>query len=260
MIRLHRLLLPCWVTVSLLIASNAVSLGAQVKTIAAGAFTMGSVGGSSDEQPLRTVAVEGFTISAHEVTEAEYEECVARGGCTPAHYDDSTCRVWNGTSFMKVIVPASARNPRNPVVCVTWQQARAFCRSHNMALPTEIQWEYAARAGSSGPTPWGGAAPSSRQCVAGRKDGPQPAGTCDANAWGLSDMLGNSWEWVHDWYDAQAYSYDAALFPQGPEAGIYRVIRGGGWYSTAADLAFSNRQWFSPDYSEVSIGFRCAGR
>lgn len=223
---------------------------AQVQQIPAGTFTMGSASGKSDEQPPRTIAVGGFALFTREVTELEYDACVKSGSCTPAHYDDSTCSVWNGRTFMKVRVPGAAHNPSFPVVCVSWQQARQYCRFKNMALPTEIQWEYAARAGGGTGT----------ACSIGRKDGPQTVASCTPNSFGMYDMLGNAWEWMQDWYDAEAYRYDAALFPAGPEAGIYRVIRGSGWYSRSGDVSVSGRQRFSPDYSEVSIGFRCAGK
>lgn len=248
------------ITAAVLVLSVLQVCIAQIVQMPAGTFAMGNPFGTLDEQPSRQVAVSAFSLYSHEVTEAEYDSCVAWGACSPAHYDDSTCRVWNGRAFVKVKVPSSARDPRNPVVCVTWRQAREYCRFRRMSLPSEIQWEYAARAGTSGRTPWGDGTPSAGQCVAGRKNGPQPVGSCQSNAWGIHDMLGNGWEWVNDWYDARAYSYEATEFPQGPEAGIYRVIRGGGWYSRYSDISVSNRHWFSPDYSEVSIGFRCAGK
>jgi len=229
---------------------NVISVDAQVGQVPGGTFTMGSSTGRPDEVPLRTIAVGGFSLFTHEVTEAQYEACVNSGGCTPAHYDDSTCRVWNGNLFMRVRVPTEARNPNFPVVCVTWQQARQYCRYKNMTLPTEIEWEYAARSGGAG----------SDKCSIGRKNGPNTVASCSPNSYGMYDMVGNAWEWVSDWYDADAYSYSATEFPSGPEAGIYRVIRGGGWYSRSGDASVGVRQRFSPDYSEVSIGFRCAGK
>ena len=220
---------------------------------------MGNRVGDSDEQPLRTVTLSSFTIDAREITEQQYQECVDKGRCTPAHYDDSTCRAWNGKRFIKVKVPAAYRNPAFPVVCVTWQQAREYCRAQGMHLPSEAQWEYAARAGGDGNYPWGNGSPGGSQAVFSRKNGPMSTGTCAPSKWGLYDMVGNVWEWTSDNYDPGIYAEGAATDPKGPQAGFYRVIRGGGWYSSAGQLRVANRQWYSVGYSEVSVGFRCAG-
>lgn len=233
---------------------------AQMVTIPGGTFTMGSTNGGSDEQPPRIVTLSPFSMSNREITERQYQECVTSGRCTPAHYDDSTCRAWNGTRFIRVNVPDAYRDSDFPVVCVTWQQARGYCRAYGTDLPTEAQWEYAARAGSTGPYPWGNRFPAADQSVFARKTGPEKTGTRPPNHWGLYDMVGNVWEWVADNYDPGIYAEGPATDPKGPPAGFYRVIRGGGWYSTAGQLKLTNRQWYSTGYSEVSIGFRCAGK
>lgn len=221
---------------------------------------MGSERGEGDELPRRTVTLSPFSIHAGEVTESQYDSCVAGGHCTPAHYDDGTCRLWNGSRFMRVRVPPSARNPYHPVVCVTWRQAQQYCRVRGMSLPSEAQWEYAARAGTTGRYPWGENQDAANHCVISRGDGPQRVGSRASNGWGLYDMIGNAWEWVNDWYAPDAYSVESAVDPAGSPAGLYRIIRGGGWYSGEAQATVSNRQWFPPDFAEASIGFRCVGR
>ena len=224
--------------------------------IPGGSFRMGSGNGGSDEQPVHLVTLSPYSLQTREVTEAAYDSCVRSGRCTPAHYDDSTCNAWNGRRFIRVRVPAAVRGERYPVVCVTWQQARAYCRANGMELPTEAQWEYAARAETSSRT----GMQTVEGAVSERKEGPAASGSGTPNGWGLHDMLGNAWEWVNDYYDPAAYGFSAGNDPNGPDAGFYRVIRGGGWYSPRGSLSVTDRQWYSPGYSEVSIGFRCAGR
>ena len=243
-------------TMVVLTLPAAVSVGAQMREIPGGEFAMGSSSGNGDEAPLHTVTLSPYSIRAYEVTEAEYDSCVIGGRCSPAHYRDSTCRAWNGKRFIKVVVPPSARSPDFPVVCVTWYQALQYCRVHGMSLPTEAQWEYAARAGTTSRYPWG-ETPESNRCVISRTDGPRKTGSCPPNGWGVYDMIGNAWEWVNDRYDPITYGYESAIDPAGPPVGLYRVIRGGGWYSGPAQATVTNRQWFSPEFAEVSIGFRC---
>jgi sulfatase modifying factor 1 len=227
---------------------------AQVQPVRGGTFLMGNEEGDDDVLPPHEVTLSPFTISSREVTESSYDSCVTAGRCTPAHYDDNTCKAWNGSRFITVKVPFSARNPDFPVVCVTWHQARQFCRSRRMELPTEAQWEYAARAGTATNNPQ-----QRRNGVTGRKNGPVSVASGQPNGWGLYDMLGNVWEWVADYYDPQWYRLSEKADPAGPKVGFYRVIRGGGWYSAASRVSVSGRQRYSPDFSEVSIGFRCVG-
>ncbi|MBN1760179.1 MAG: SUMF1/EgtB/PvdO family nonheme iron enzyme, partial [Chitinispirillaceae bacterium] len=160
--------------------------GAQMVSVPAGSFQMGNDNGDCDEKPVHTVSLSSFSLQCREVTEAAYEACVRAGRCSPAHYDDSTCNAWNGRRFVKVRVPAAVRGEDYPVVCVTWQQARQYCRANGMDLPTEAQWEYAARAGT---------VQTAATAATERKEGPVAAGSGVPNGLGLYDMLGNVWEW-----------------------------------------------------------------
>ena len=233
------------------------SVCAQSVTVPAGEFQMGDGSGEQDERPLHAVRISSFRINKFEVTAAQYDSCVRAGVCSPAHYDDGKCLIWNGTRFQNVTVPQAFRRPDYPVVCVTWHQARAYCRWKKMKLPSEAQWEYAARAGTRNVYSWGDSGPSPQRCVMPEKRCPDEAGSHAPNGWGLFDMTGNVWEWTNDYYDQQYYSFSDSQDPPGPDVGLYRVIRGGGWYSGPAQLRIANRHWFSPDYAEASIGFRC---
>lgn len=225
--------------------------------IPGGSFLRGSSEGLEDEQPVNTVRVSSFSIMAREVSTAQYNRCVFAGKCTPAHYDDGKCIQWTGRNFEKVILPEKYQHPDYPVVCVTWLQARAYCSYVGMKLPTEAQWEYAARAGANSRYAWGNAVADQNRCVVSGGS-PRAVGSFPPNSFGLFDMTGNVWEWTADYYEKDYYSHSEREDPKGPEAGLYRVIRGGGWYSGAEELRASNRHWFSPSFAEVSVGFRCA--
>jgi formylglycine-generating enzyme required for sulfatase activity len=243
--------------VVLLILILVIGASSQRIPLSEGSFVMGDNSGESDELPEHEVTLSSYKIDQHEITYAQYDSCVQSGKCTKAHYDDNSCLVWNGQRFQKTIVPLGYRDPSYPVVCVSWHQAQTFCRSKGMKLPTEAQWEYAARAGERNRYSWGNAAPTNERCPMAN-NGPESIGSYQPNKWGLYDMTGNVWEWTIDFYEKGYYSISETQNPTGPGAGLYRVIRGGGWYSGAPQLKISNRHWFSPDFSEASLGFRCA--
>ncbi|MDG5813844.1 SUMF1/EgtB/PvdO family nonheme iron enzyme [Chitinispirillales bacterium ANBcel5] len=241
--------------VSLFISVSFCTIQAQLVTIPAGSFQIGSENGSSDERPVRSLRMDSFGMHATEVTYSMYQECVDQGRCTPAHYDDGNCLQWDGRQFNTVIVPQQFRGDDYPVICVTWQQARAFCHSLGMRLPTEAQWEYAARAG--GNQQFANQLPGQGNCSPGNSKGPQRVGSCEPNRWGLYDMTGNVWEWTSDNYESDAYRNFSDANPTGPRAGLYKSVRGGGWYSEGMQLRITNRHWFSPTFAEASVGFRC---
>jgi formylglycine-generating enzyme required for sulfatase activity len=230
---------------------------AQTVPVPGGSFAMGSVSGDSDESPVHSVTLSPFSIDKTEVTSGQYDSCVQTGKCSPAHYDDGACVIWTNDGFRNVRVPAGFRNPQYPVVCVTWFQAQQYCQFNGKKLPTEAQWEYAAGAGNSVTYSWGNQAPSSSRCTQPPLKHPEKTGTFGPNAWALYDMTGNVWEWTHDHYCPDYYSVSPDQDPPGAEVGQYRSIRGGGWYSSGAQLRIQNRHWFEPNFGEVSIGFRC---
>jgi len=244
-------------TAVLLIAATAA--GQWMARVPGGAFIFGVDSGEADERPARTVTLSAFAIDSTEVTVARYDSCVRAGACSPAHMSDGKCMIWTGGRFSSVMVPAGFRSANHPVICVTWYQARDYCRFTGRRLPTEPEWEYAALAGRSGASyAWGSALPDASRCAQPSERGPRPAGSCGANTWGLYDMTGNVWEWTADRYRRDQYAAAGPVDPAGPDAGLYRVIRGGGWYSDARQLRIKNRHWFEPSFAEASIGFRCA--
>lgn len=200
-------------------------------------FVMGAHPGEVGRNPkavLHEVHLTPFEVAAHPVTNVEYELF------DPGH---AACR-W----------PEPQDDDRCPVTNVSWFDAWAFCRWLGEAyrLPTEAEWEYACRAGTSSPFSSGDAISSREANFDGNYpygDAPKgpylrrttPAGSYAPNPLGLYDMHGNVWEWCHDWYDDDYYSYSPPSDPLGPSAGAHRVIRGGGWFSPAQDCRSSSR-------------------
>jgi formylglycine-generating enzyme required for sulfatase activity len=229
------------VAVSLAGCSKRAPTPGQMITVPAGPFTMGCIRDrdpacDATEEPPRRIDVPAFRIDATEVTRAAYQHCVTAGACTPfaaecgAHPPD----------------PAAAA--RYPVACVSWDQARGFCAWRGARLPTEAEWEKAAR-GSDGRTyPWGDSKPTCEQAVhedcdqVPREVGSRPGG---ASPYGALDMAGNVSEWVADAYAP----YDGASAPAG------RVARDAtdSWHMRA-----TARNYLVPGYRSPLLGFRCA--
>lgn len=214
---------------------------------------------NKDSSPSHYVTLSNFKIDRYEVTYAQYDSCVQKGICSKAHYDDGKCYIWTDAGIKKAIVPQKYRSPDYPVVCVTWHQANRYCRYKGKRLPTEAEWEYAALAGSQNNFSWGNSIQSnSSMGVSGTNKSPSKTGCFPPNGWGICDMTGNVWEWTKDRYERDYYEVSDTINPQGSTVGRFRVIRGGGWYSTQQQLEIKNRQWFTPEAGEVSIGIRCA--
>jgi iron(II)-dependent oxidoreductase len=217
--------------------------------IPSGTFYMGSDTGGADEKPVHPVTVPSFEIMDTEVTVEMYRLCVDDYACTlPA--TDSLCN-WD----------VSGRD-HHPVNCVDWHQAVDFCRWAGGRLPSEAEWEYAARsAGQDILYPWGDDLPTcDRANYTGCED--DTWAVCSAatgnTSQGLCDMGGNVWEWVQDWYHD---NYTGAPSNGGvweSPAGEYRVLRGGSWHVLAGGLRTSYRSQAYPDAAFSYYGFRCA--
>lgn len=212
-----------------------------------------------DEYPQHTITVSDFWIDQTEVTNAQYTLCVMAGECQASlHGDDISL---NGESY--------------PVVGVSWNDAHDYCQWAEAQLPTEAEWEYAARGEDGNIYPWGNEFDGTKanycdsNCTFGWKDNSQndgyvitsPVGNYspDGDSWiGASDMAGNVWEWTADWYDRNYFENSPEKNPTGPESSDYKVSHGGGWFNTPSNLRSSFRDSLVPDIRLNSLGFRCA--
>lgn len=229
------------------------------RRISAGTFVMGSDRGTDDAQPSHRVEITTpFRISAHEVTVRQFRLFVeATGYTTDAERLGGAWRAKNSDSLRTPGLtwrnPGFEQSPNHPVVCVSWNDAQAFADWIGGRLPTEAEWEYAARAGVTYPklsgewkrTTW------YAENAAGHT---HPVGQKEPNDWGLYDVQGNVWEWVQDWYAPDYYERSPAEDPQGPKSGELRVCRGGSWHNQTCWLPSRNRA--SPTYRANNIGFR----
>ncbi len=213
--------------------------------IPGGVFDMGREG-SHDASPIHEVEVGAFYMDIHEVTNAEYKVfCDSTGHRLPEFWDVEKYRC--GGNF-----------PEHPVVGVSRNDAATFAEWAGKRLPSEAEWEFAARGGLEDmPYPLGEEL-QDHQANFGKKSGLVPVGRYEANGYGLFDMGGNVWEWVHDRYDPRYYSESPRENPMGPESGGLVVIRGGGWYSGPGCLRVDRRGALSPGWVDFAVGFRCA--
>jgi len=226
--------------------------GAQIKTFAdgaamarapKGAFIMGSSTGNADQRPEHNVVLTTFWIDQYEVTNERYVACVSAGKCRENEkYEGLT-------------------DSDQPVVGVSWFDAADYCAFVGKRLPTEAEWEKAARGQDGREYPWGNSLDcrlaNYRECRVGKTTpvGAYPAG---ASPYRLLDMAGNAAEWVNDWYDPNYYQRSPKDGPKGPETGKYRVIRGGMWLRYAYQMRSADRAAQSPDTRNNTTGFRCA--
>ncbi len=213
-----------------------------------------------DEKPAFRVQLSRFAIDRLEVTQAEYQQCVAAGGCTPL--DTRHCFVWNGRSFARGgQIPEELLQAEHPVVCVDWLQAATYCDQVGKRLPTEAEWERVAAGSEQRRYPWGDEAPT---CARAQYDGcwdhtrPVAIRPAGATPEGVEDLAGNASEWVLDWYSKFAYARPFRSDPTGPDAGQVRVVRGGSYYDGPSALRAAYRYGLNPKSSFSTVGFRCA--
>jgi len=248
--------------------ASAGKAGIEWVSIPGGTFMMGY--GARDwpeARPIHQVEVKSFQLAKTLVTFGQYKKCVDDGACAPAHVSDGSCRIWDGSKSVQGTLPDSFQGDDQPVVCVDWGQAQAFAAWAGGRLPTEAEWEYAARsAGKDWQHPWGDDEASCKRAV--MDDGGNGCGM--GSTWpvcgkpkgnteqGLCDMAGNVWEWVQDWYHD---SYNGAPIDgsawESP-AGSHRVVRCGSWSFDAEYLRAAYRLGDDPAYRFDGYGFRLA--
>ncbi len=215
-----------------------------------GWFWMGCETGRDDERPVHRVWVDAFELAAHQVTNAEY-------ACYLAATRNPEPPCWKDPNF---------RHPKMPVVAVPWHEAVAYCDwlSHatgkRYRLPTEAEWERAARGGAEGsPYPWGETPPEMLPDYAKRwKNGPEPVGLYPPNAYGLYNLGDNVHEWCSDWYDDAYYGRSPEQNPQGPAGGSRRASRGGSWRHHIKVTRTAARSSIPPEFQYADYGFRIA--
>ena len=223
---------------------------AELIEIPGGEFNMGQENGATDERPVHRVVVARFALSRYQVANADYDAFVHATGRAPA---DNRSR----TGFAL---------PEQPVVAVNWFDAVAFCNwlgrqtGRHFRLPTEAEWEYAARGGLENcEYPWGNRLPAEREDYANRwLHGPEPVGTSAPNRFGLFDVCENVREWCADWYDAGWYPVSPAYNPKGPARGSVRVARGGSWRLHVKIARCAARASLAPAFRYADFGFRVA--
>jgi formylglycine-generating enzyme required for sulfatase activity len=211
--------------------------------VPAGEFTMGSPQGvgNADEQPAHKVYVDAFYIDKHPVTFDEYDLF-----CEATQRDKADDSGWG--------------RGRRPVVNVSWEDAAAYAKWAGKRLPTEAEYEKAARAGTNTLYSWGNdpSQAGSYAWTSGNSGGMthQVEGK-NPNSWGLYDLSGNVWEWCADWYGEKYYALSPEKNPQGPNIGKEHVMRGGSWYSPVENVRSACRNRFDRAYRKNLYGFRC---
>jgi len=218
--------------------------GAVMVYVPAGEFTMGS-DGAGDEKPRRTVYLDGFWMYRTEVTVGQYR------------------KFCSGTGRDMPDPPSWGWKDDHPVVNVTWDDAKAYADWAGVSLPTEAQWEKAARGTGGREYPWGNTFDASKAvCSVGlSRSSTAPVGSIPSGAspCGCLDMAGNVWEWCADWYDSAYYARAPHRNPENRQASTYRVLRGGSWIlNLSLYLRAANRLYVTPGLRGSYLGFRCS--
>jgi len=230
--------------------------------IPAGSFNMGSEDAELDERPVHKVYLNEYYIGKYEITNAQYKK-----------FCDTTKREYPKEPNFAGIKNYFEKYPEYPVCNISWEDARAFCAWSGLRLPTEAEWEKAARGNDGRKYPWG-----NEECDAGdkyrcnffgnytqyaKRDGymyTSPVGfySNGVSPYGCLDMAGNVWEWCADWYNAAYYGQSPKDNPQGPQSGTDRTIRGGSWTNENGGIRSANRDLCWPTERLSSFGFRVA--
>jgi formylglycine-generating enzyme required for sulfatase activity len=200
-----------------------------------------------DEKPGRNIFLDAYSIDKYEVTVAEYRRCVeARGqGCTNPDTGEN-CN-WGKSD-----------REDHPINCIDWNRAQGYCQWIGKRLPTEAEWEKAARGTDGRVYPWGNRWDAKNANVSGSGTVAVGSYSAGVSPYGIYDMAGNVWEWVQDWYAAGYYQQGPARNPKGPDSGVGRFVRGGSWSREPRYVRGSYRDRGGPGDRHVPLGFRCA--
>jgi sulfatase modifying factor 1 len=247
--------------------------GMELVFIKGGCYEMGDTfgDGQADEKPVHNVCVNDFYIGKFEVTVGQFKRFVNETGYRTEAEKGDGCFLWSGSKWEKDgskswRSPGFSQDDNQPAVCVSWKDTQAFSEwlsrkgGKSYRLPTEAEWEYAARSGGKkekyagmsndsglGDYTWYNANSGNRTRSVGGKT---------PNGLGLYDMTGNVWEWCQDWYGEKYYGESPRDNPRGPSSGQYRVLRGGFWNSRPEYVRAANRGWYVPAYRNYGSGFR----
>ena len=226
--------------------------GVSMSFVPAGNFIAGSDQGYDNEKPVHNVYLDDFYIDKYEVTNALYQACVDAGACQPPD---------KAGSYTRDSYYGDSQFDNYPVVYVDWENANAYCQWRGMQLPTEAQWEKAARGTDGRRYPWGDNIDETYANYNNAVGDTTEVGSYEngKSIYGIYDMAGNAWEWVADWYSDTYYLNTPLTNPPGPATGEYRVLRGGSWLDDERIVTTSNRGWSQLEYfTNTDFGFRCA--
>jgi len=221
--------------------------GSEMMRIPAGSFEMGDhLDGMSNALPVHTVELDDFYIDVHEVTVGQFKLFVEQSGYSYNKWND-VAKYSPGDDY--------------PMIYVSWNDAGAYAKWAGKRLPTEAEWEYAARGGLIGKRyPGGDEIDKTKAHYAGWNNGrgtTKVVGSFEANGYGLYDMAGNVWEWCQDRWGSDYYSNSPTKNPPGPDTGSFRVLRGGGWNYSTSNLRVAYRFYNDPNNRLNRNGFRC---
>lgn len=248
--------------------------------VPSGCYVMGSdptldPHAEADEQPQHEVCLDNFLIDQYEVTNAAYQVFIGDSGYEKREYWSDEGWTWKEQNQINSPACLEDKNfslPQQPVVCVSWYEAEAYANWRGGRLPTEAEWEYAARSSESWIYPYGNQfiSENSNFCdwnceeslrEVGLSDGFRHPAPIGSYIWGKSwintyEMVGNVWEWTHDWYEASYYESSPRDNPQGPESGKIVTVRGGSWNLPSYEARSANRYYNFPFGADRYIGFR----
>lgn len=241
-------------------------------TVPAGCYLMGNTFGDSyyTEMPVHEVCISSFSISPYPVTRGEFAQFATETGFRTGAEKNDGCYVYNGDSWKKDPAanwrsPGFPQGDDHPVVCVNWSDSVAYAEwltkrnNRHYRLPTEAEWEYAARSGGKQERFAGGNDIDKVAWHGGNSgNSTHPVGQKQPNGLGIYDMSGNAWQWTEDWYDKRYYRESSRNDPRGSAAGTKKIFRGGSWFYDQRGARTTYRDFATPDFSSSYLGFRLA--